>query len=65
LWEYIANPIIPSDKPATEAPQEKKFRKKVDSKTLMTIKKGRTMPRSIRNSPRPSRKLGEFMLITG
>jgi predicted ATPase len=31
--DHIANPIVPNASPATEAPQEKKFRKKVDSNT--------------------------------
>jgi len=52
---------VPNDNPATDAPQEKKFKKKVDSSTLMTIKKGRTMPRNIRDRPRPRRRRGEFI----
>jgi hypothetical protein len=59
--EYIANPIVPNDNPATEAPHEKKFKKNVDSSRWMTIKKGRMMPNSIRNTPRLRRKRGEFM----
>jgi predicted ATPase/DNA-binding SARP family transcriptional activator len=31
--DHSANPTVPNANPATEAPQEKKFRKKVDSKT--------------------------------
>ena len=56
----MANPIVPNDNPATEAPQEKKFKKNVDSKTWMTIKNGRIMPRSISIMPRLSRNRGEF-----
>ena len=60
-FDQIANPIVPRDNPATEAPQEKKFKKKVDSRTWMTIKKGRIIPRSIKRMPRPRRRWGEFM----
>jgi hypothetical protein len=60
--EYIANPIVPKDNPATDAPQEKKFKKKVDSNTWITIKKGRIMPRNIRIMPRLRRRRGEFMI---
>jgi hypothetical protein len=37
--------------PATDAPYEKKFRKKVDSRILITIKNGRTTPITIRSAP--------------
>jgi hypothetical protein len=58
----MANPIVPKDNPATDAPQEKKFRKNVDSSTLMTIKKGRIIPRSIKATPTLNRKRGEFIV---
>ncbi len=61
--EYIANPIVPNARPATEAPQEKKFKKKVDSSTLMTIKKGKAMPKSIRITPRIRNRRGEFIIF--
>ena len=57
----MAKPIVPKDNPATEAPQEKKFKKKVDSKTWITIKNGRMMPKSIKTMPRISRSRGDFM----
>src|SRR5215208_4486552 len=56
----MANPIVPNDNPATEAPHEKKFKKNVDSKRWMTIKNGRMIPRSIKTIPKISRKRGEF-----
>jgi hypothetical protein len=58
---YIANPIVPNAKPATDAAQEKKFKKNVDSRTLIIIRKGKTMPNSIRNTPSPRRNRGEFI----
>jgi len=58
---HIAKPIVPNASPATEAPHEKKFKKKVDSKTCMTIKKGRIMPRSISTTLRLRRRRGEFI----
>ncbi len=54
---------MPNAIPATEAPQAKKFRKKVDARTWMTIRKGRIMPRSIRVTPRLRRKRGELIII--
>jgi hypothetical protein len=57
----MAKPIVPKARPATDKPQEKKFKKKVDSKTWMTIKKGRTTPMIIMNPPRMRRKRGEFI----
>ena len=60
--DHIAKPIVPSDSPATDAAQEKKFKKKVDSSTFMTIRKGRIIPRSIRTMPRPRRRRGEFIM---
>jgi len=59
--EYMAKPMVPKDNPATDAPHEKKFKKNVDSKTWMTIKKGRIIPRSIRATPRARRRRGEFI----
>jgi hypothetical protein len=59
----MANPIVPNDNPATDAPQEKKFKKNVDSNTWMTIKKGRTIPNTIRNMPRLRRSRGEFIRL--
>jgi hypothetical protein len=41
ILAYSAKPIVPSASPATEAPQLKKFRKKVEGRILRTIKKGR------------------------
>jgi hypothetical protein len=61
---YIANPIVANDSPATEAPHEKKFRKNVDSRIWMTIKKGRKMPRSIRIMPRLRRKRGFVIKVS-
>jgi hypothetical protein len=58
----MAKPIVPSASPATDAPPAKKFRKKVDSNTLMTIKKGRTIPSSIRITPRLRRKPGDLII---
>jgi hypothetical protein len=63
ILEYVANPIVPKANPVTDAPHEKKFRKNVDSNTLMTIKKGRTMPNSIRNRPRLRRRRGDVIVI--
>jgi len=54
--------MVPKDNPATEAPQERKFKKKVDSSAWMTIRKGRSMPRSISIKPRLRRKRGEFIV---
>jgi hypothetical protein len=59
--DHIAKPIVPKDSPATDAPQEKKFRKKVDASTWITIKKGRITPSIIKMMPKPSRKWGEFI----
>ena len=59
----MANPIVPKDNPATDAPQEKKFKKNVDSNTWITIKKGRIMPRNIRSMPRLRRRRGEFIRL--
>ena len=39
------------NKPRTEAVNEKKFRKYVDSRTLITIKSGRRKPRNTRTNP--------------
>ena len=61
-FDHIAKPTVPNAKPATEAPQEKKFKKKVDSSTWITIKKGRIMPRSISTRLRPRRRRGEFIM---
>jgi len=61
--DHIAKPIVPNDSPATDAPQEKKFKKKVDSRTWISIRKGRSMPRSIRIRPRLRRRRGEFIII--
>ena len=61
--DHIAKPIVPSDRPATEAPHEKKFQKNVDSSTLMTIRNGRITPSSIKNVPSPRRKRGEFIRL--
>jgi hypothetical protein len=60
--EYIANPIVPKDNPATDAPQEKKFKKNVDSNTWMTIRKGKIMPNNIRIMPTLRRRRGEFIV---
>jgi hypothetical protein len=59
--EYIANPIVPNARPATEKPQDKKFKKKVDSKTWTTIKNGRTIPNSIMITPRMRSRRGELI----
>lgn len=64
ILDHVANPIVPSANPATDAPHEKKFRKKVDSKTWITIKKGRIMPNNIRITPRLRRRRGEFIIGT-
>jgi hypothetical protein len=62
FFEYRAKPIVPNASPATEEPQEKKFKKKVDSRILITIKKGMTMPSIIRKMPRLRRKRGKFII---
>jgi hypothetical protein len=64
MRSYRANPIVPNDKPVIDAPQEKKFKKNVDSSTWMTIKKGRSIPRDIRITPRLRRKRGEFIRLS-
>src|SRR5688572_24723339 len=56
-----AKPIVPKASPPTEAPHAKKFKKKVDSSTRITIKNGNTMPKSIRSTPRTSRRRGELI----
>ena len=61
--EYIANPIVPNARPATEAPHEKKFKKNVDSRIWMTIRNGRAIPKNIKRIPRPKSKLGEFIKL--
>ena len=61
--DHKAKPIVLNANPATEAPHEKKFKKNVDSSTLMTIKKGRMMPNSIRITPRLSKRRGEFIIF--
>jgi hypothetical protein len=63
VLDQSAKPIVPSASPATEAPHEKKFKKKVDSSTLMSIKKGRTIPRSIRTMPIVRSKPGDFIMF--
>ena len=60
----VATPIMPRNSPPTEAPHEKKFRKKVDSNTRIKIKKGMTTPRTIRIRPRPRRRRGEFIIYS-
>src|SRR5687768_6747369 len=60
--EYIAKPIVPNASPATDAPQERKFKKKVDSNALMSIRKGRSIPRSIRTTPKIRRRRGDFII---
>ena len=62
-FEYIAKPMVPNANPDTEAPQDRKFKKKLDSNTCITIKKGRTIPTNIRNMPMPSRRRGEFIKL--
>jgi hypothetical protein len=54
--------MVPNANPATEEPHEKKLRKNVDCKTWMTIRNGRMMPRSIRETPRNKRRRGEFIV---
>jgi len=49
---------MPSESPVTEAPHEKKFNKNVDSSKWTTIKNGRMIPNSIRNTPKVRRKRG-------
>ena len=61
--EYMANPIVPNASPATEAPHEKKFKKNVDSRTWMTIRNGRAIPKNIKRIPRAKSKLGEFIKL--
>lgn len=58
--DHNAKPTVPSANPATDAPYAKKFKKKVDSSTLITIKKGRAIPRSIRSIPRLRSKTGDL-----
>jgi hypothetical protein len=60
--DHNAKPMVPSANPATDAPYEKKFKKKVDSSTSMTIKRGRTIPRNIRAMPSPRRKPGDLII---
>ena len=59
--DHVANPIVPSASPATEAPHEKKFKKNVDCRTWITIKKGKITPKSSKITPRLRRKPGEFI----
>jgi hypothetical protein len=61
--DHNAKPIVPKDNPATEAPHAKKFKKKVDSSTLITIRKGKTIPRSISRMPRLRRKRGDLIIF--
>jgi len=58
----VATPMMPRNNPPTDAPHEKKFRKKVDSNICINIRKGRTTPRIIRIRPRPRRRRGEFII---
>ena len=62
---HIANPLVPYVSLSADAPQEKKFKNKIDSYTRITIKKGRAIPRSIRITPRVRRKPGEFIYPAG
>ena len=55
--------MIPRNSPPTDAPHEKKFRKKVDSRTRIKIKKGMTTPVIIRIRPRLRRRRGEFIIL--
>ena len=55
--------IMPSKKPSVDDPCERKFKKNVDSTRRMTIIKGRKIPNSIRNKPRPRRKRGDLILV--
>ena len=55
--------MVPNASPATEAPHEKKFKKNVDSKTWITIRKGKIIPRSMSPTPMPRRKRGEFISL--
>jgi hypothetical protein len=63
VLDQSAKPIVPSASPATEAPHEKKFKKKVDSSILMSIRNGRMMPKSIRKMPRLRRKRGDLIMV--
>jgi hypothetical protein len=61
--DHNAKPIVPKANPVTEAPHAKKFKKKVDSSTLITIKKGKMMPKSSRKMPRVRRKRGDLNIF--
>jgi hypothetical protein len=63
-FENITKPIVPNASPVTEAPHDKKFKKKVDSRILMAIKKCKAIPNSIRTTPRIRSKRGEFISFT-
>jgi hypothetical protein len=47
----MAIPSKPRKRPIIEAAKERKFKKKVDSRTLITIKKGATAPNNTRINP--------------
>jgi hypothetical protein len=61
--DHNAKPIVPKANPATEAPHAKKFKKKVDSTTLITIKNGKIMPNSSRVTPKMRRKRGDLSMV--
>lgn len=52
---------MPRNKPIIEEVNEKKFRKNVDSKTLMTMSRGRTIPK--RQSKNPIRISVQGLII--
>ena len=60
--DHNAKPTVPKANPATDAPYAKKFKKKVDSSTLINIKKGKMMPKSIRMTPKVRRKRGDLSI---
>ena len=62
-FENITKLIVPNAGPVTEAPLDKKFKKKVDSRILMAIKKGKAIPDSTGTMPRIRSKRGEFISL--
>lgn len=58
LRMYIEAPIIPKNRPATDDANEKKLRKKLDSRIPITIKNGSMAPSKTKTKPSRTMFLG-------
>ncbi len=58
--------MMPKNIPTNDAPYEKKFRKNVDSSTLITIRRGNTTPSTIKKAPMAIMRVGvnHFIMVS-